>query len=260
LVATTTAERPLVVRETRQSMHRLGVLLGKEPGALTIELATPMPMPASPAVPSTLPSELLSRRPDLRRAERELAAAAARVGVARADLFPRFSLRGNFGRRSDDFGALGSLTGQFWSLVPGVRWPLLSGGRIRANIGVQDARQEQASREYEQAILIALQEVADALVTHAREQDRLTALQTARTANRRALDVSLDRYTGGLENFLSVLDAQRSVYESEGALVRSESSLALGVIAVYKSLGGGWTPDTVPTREPESSSGERGSR
>jgi NodT family efflux transporter outer membrane factor (OMF) lipoprotein len=195
-----------------------------------------------PELPATLPSELLSRRPDLRRAERELAAATARVGVARADLFPRFAILGSFGRLSDEIGDLGSFTSQFWTLIPGVRWPILSGGRIRANIRAQDARQAQAAHAYEQAVLVALREVADALVAHDRQRERQESLRTAVAANRRALRVSIQRYTSGLENFLSVLDAQRAVYAADDALVESERNGALSMIAVYKALGGGWQP------------------
>jgi outer membrane protein, multidrug efflux system len=223
-------------------MYRLAVLLGKEPGALAPELETPQPIPAAPPeVPPTLPSELLSRRPDLRRAERELAAATALVGVARADLFPRFSIVGSFGRRSDDAGDLGSGASQFWSVIPAVRWPIFSGGRIRASIRVQGARQEQALLQYEKSILTALEEVENALAAHSRERARQESLRAAVEANRRALDLATERYTGGLESFLSVLDAQRSVYAAEDELVQSERNAAVSLVAVYKSLGGGWS-------------------
>jgi outer membrane protein, multidrug efflux system len=242
LVATTTSERPVVVREAGEAVHRLGVLLGEGPDALAEALAPPAAIPfAPPELPAALPSELLSRRPDVRHAERELAAATARIGVARADLFPRFAILGRFGHLSDEPGDLPALRSQFWSFVPGVRWPILSGGRIRANIRLQTARQEQAQKTYEKTIVTALQEVADALLAHNRELDRQTALRTAFAANRRALDVSLERYTGGIESFLSVLDAQRSVYAVEDALAQSERNLAVSLIAVYKSLGGGWS-------------------
>ena len=243
LLATTTSERPVVIRQAGEAVHRLGVLLGEGPDALAEALAPPAAIPfAPPELPAVLPSELLSRRPDVRHAERELAAASARIGVARADLFPRFAILGRFGHLSDEPGDLPAHRSQFWSFVPGVRWPILSGGRIRANIRVQTARQEQAQKTYEKTIVTALQEVADALLAHNRELDRQAALRTAIAANRRALDVSLERYTGGIESFLSVLDAQRSVHAVEDALAQSESNLGVSLIAVYKSLGGGWSP------------------
>jgi NodT family efflux transporter outer membrane factor (OMF) lipoprotein len=244
LLRATEAERPVLGRRARQAVYRLGVLLGKEPGTLAAELEVPGAIPpVPPEIPLSLPSELLSRRPDLRRAERELAAATARVGVARADLFPRFSILGSFGRLSEDAGDLGSGTSQFWRVIPMVRWPILSGGRIRANVRVQDARQEQALQQYEKAILTALEEVENALSAHSREQARRDSLRASVAANSRALDLATDRYTSGLESFLSVLDAQRAVYAAEDHLVQSERSVAVDLVALYKALGGGWSPE-----------------
>lgn len=242
LLQATESQRPVLDRLARQAMYRLAVLLGQQPGALVAELASPEAIPPSPPqIPELLPSELLSRRPDLRRAERELAAATARVGVARADLFPRFSIIGGFGRLSEEAGDLSSGASQFWRVIPLVRWPIFSGGRIRANIKVQDARQEQALRQYEKSILIALEEVENALSAHARERVRQESLRAAVAANRRALDLATERYSSGLESFLSVLDAQRSVYFAEDQLVQSERTAAVSLVAVYKSLGGGWS-------------------
>ncbi len=254
LLATTTAHRPALERHARETVHRLGVLLGREPAALLAELDEPRPIPAAPPeVPGSLPSELLARRPDLRRAERELAAATARVGVARADLFPRFSIVGGFGRLSRDASDLDSGKSQFWSFVPGFRWPILSGGRIRANIRVQNARQEQALLRFEKAVLAALEEVENALVAHARERLRQDALREAVAAERTALELATHRYTGGLESFLSVLDAQRAVFAAEDHLAQSETNGALTLIAVYKALGGGWSvhEDALPAEPAE---------
>jgi outer membrane protein, multidrug efflux system len=245
LLATTTAQRPLLEQLAKQAVHRLGVLVGKDPGALAAELEPQAPIPpVPPELPLVLPSELLSRRPDLRRAERELAAATARVGVARADLFPRFSILGAFGRRSEDVSDLSSNLSHFFTVIPGVRWPILSGGRIRANIRVQNARQEQALDDYEKAVLTALEEVENALLAYSREGARRDALRDAVTAEHRALDLATERYTGGLENFLSVLDAQRTLFAAEDQLVQSETSTVVAIITLYKTLGGGWSLDT----------------
>jgi len=250
LLSTNDAQRPALERSARQAIYRLGVLLGTPPETLIPELETPAAIPeVSPEVPPMLPSELLSRRPDLRRAERDLAAATGRVGVARADLFPRFVIAGSLGRRSEDAGDLASGISQFWTILPIVRWPILSGGRIRANIRVQDAREEQALRQYEKAVLAALEEVENALSTHARERRRQESLRDSVEANQRALDLATDRYTSGLEGFLSVLDAQRSVFAAQSQLVDAQRSAVVGLIAVYKSLGGGWTPETATGRE-----------
>ncbi|MGE3373902.1 MAG: efflux transporter outer membrane subunit [Vicinamibacteria bacterium] len=242
LVATTAARRPALERFARQSSYRLAVLIGLPPVALVPELERPGPLPtAPPELPAALPSELLSRRPDLRQAERELAAATARIGVARADLFPRFSILGGFGRRSEDAGDLGKGSSRFWGLVPGVRWPIFSGGRIRANIRVQDARAEQALYRYERAVLTALEEVENAISAHTREHRRREFLRASVASERRALELATERYTSGLESFLSVLDAQRSVYAAEDRLVQSDRNVGVGLVALYKSLGGGWS-------------------
>jgi NodT family efflux transporter outer membrane factor (OMF) lipoprotein len=240
LLAATAAQRPALEILRRQSVFRLGVLLGGDPQALLAELEAPGAIPPSPPeVPLALPSELLSRRPDLRRSERELAAATARIGVATADLFPRFKIAGSFGRRSNDIGELNA-SNQFWSAGLGFQWPIFAGGRIRANIRVHEARQEQALLQYEKAILIALEEVENALSAHGRELRRQESLRASVAANRRALELATERYTSGLENYLAVLDAQRSVYSAEDQLVQSERNAAVTLIAVYKALGGGW--------------------
>lgn len=238
------SERPVLEKTAWQAIYRIGVLLGREPESLARTLEAPGPLPpVPPEVPPTLPSELLLRRPDLRRAERELAAATARVGVARADLFPRFSITGNFGRLSEDAGDLGSATSGFWAIVPGIRWPILSGGRIRANIRVQNARQEQMLHTYEQAVLSALEEVENALSAHTRERRRRETLGASVVASRRAVELATERYVSGLESFLSVLDARRSLYAAEDRFVQSETTVVSTLIAVYKALGGGWDPD-----------------
>ena len=241
LLETTRSRRPELERLAKRAIYQLDVLLGQEPGTIASELELPTALPPQPPdLPDVLPSELLSRRPDLRRAERDVAAATARVGVARSELFPRFSIAGTFGRRSQDALDLGSTGSQFWFLVAGVRLPILSGGRIRANIQVHDARQEEAVRQYEKAVLIAVEEVENALSSQTREQRRLEALRASVAANRRALDLATERYTGGLENFLSVLDAQRAVYGAEDGVAQSETNGMVSLIALYKALGGGW--------------------
>jgi NodT family efflux transporter outer membrane factor (OMF) lipoprotein len=240
LVAATAAQRPVFEVLRRQSAFRIGVLLGRDPEALLGELDAPHSFQTpSLDVPAALPSELLTRRPDLRRSERELAAATARIGVAKADLFPRFNLVGSFGRRSSEISGLNAAS-QFWSFGAFFQWPIFAGGRILANIHVQEARQEQALLQYQRSILLALEEVENALSAHAREQRRQDSLRASVAANRRALELATDRFTSGLESFLSVLDAQRSVYAAEDELVQSDRNVALALIAVYKALGGGW--------------------
>jgi len=241
LVSTTQAQVPVLETSTKQAIHRIGVLLGEHPGALIPELAKEAPIPLHPpGVPVGLPSDLLRRRPDIRRAERELAVSTARIGVATADLFPRFSLTGAFGGRSDLIGDLATGPGRFWGFGPSVRWPVFAGGRIRANIQAQNARQEQALALYEKTVLTSMEEVENALVAYSQEQERRFLLAKSAEANRRAADLAESRYSAGLEDFLSVLDAQRSLYASQDQLAQSEKAVEVNVIGLYKALGGGW--------------------
>src|SRR5262249_20595128 len=226
-LATTQSQVPTLETAMRQTMYRLGVLLGQIPEALLEELSPERPIPPIPReVVVGLPSELLRRRPDVRRAERELAAATARIGVATADLFPRFSLTSNLlGLQSEDLGDLFLASSRFWTLGPVLSWPIFDAGRIRANIEVQNAREEQALAHYEQVVLTALEEVEDALVAYTREQGRRHALTTAVEANQHAVELANERYTKGLGDFLNVLEAQRALYLSEDQLVQSESTV-----------------------------------
>jgi NodT family efflux transporter outer membrane factor (OMF) lipoprotein len=191
-------------------------------------------------VPLGLPSDLLRRRPDLRRAERELAAATARVGVARADRFPKFTLTGALGRSSQESGSLFESKSGFWSLGLGLDWPLFSGGRLAAEEEAADARSEQALRAWEQAVLVALQEAHDALTGFGREQERRASLEQAASAQREAAALARERHAAGLSDFLEVLDAERSLLSAEDELALSEQALAANAVRLYKALGGGW--------------------
>jgi NodT family efflux transporter outer membrane factor (OMF) lipoprotein len=240
-VNATAAEIPILAALSKQAVHRLDVLLGVHPGALWMELSADAPIPALPPEAHVgMPSELLRRRPDIRRAERQLAAASAEVGVATADLYPKFSLSGIFGVTSISAGDWVSAPSRFWTIGPTVRWPLFDAGRIRANIEVRNARQEQALTAYEKAILLALEEVENALVNYATEQMRYRSLLNAVAANRRALALADELYRNGLVDFLNVLDSQRSLYGAEDDLTRSEATMATNLVALYKALGGGW--------------------
>jgi outer membrane protein, multidrug efflux system len=249
LVAGSESALPVIETNIKASLHRLAVLLGEEPNALKRELEASRPIPVhGPEVPLGLPSELLRRRPDIRRAERQLAAATARVGVATADLFPRFSLTGALGLQSDQLRDLGSWDSRFWSIGPSVSWPVLDFGRIRSNIRVQDARAEQALVTYQRSVLVALEDVENALVRYAKEQTRRQYLQEAVVANRRAVELGQELYTRGLVDFLSVLESQRQLFQSEDQLVQSEQLVAAQLVALYKALGGGWMIEQ-PTAE-----------
>jgi multidrug efflux system outer membrane protein len=241
LLANTRAQVPTLESGARQSIHGLSVLLGQGPAALLEELSPVTPIPAAVLNGTVgLPSELLRRRPDVRRAERELAATTARIGAAAADLFPRFSLTGIFGLQSLDLSDLAEWPSRFWTTGAAISWPVFDAGRIRANIQVQDARQEQALARYERTILRSLEEVENALVGYAREQERRSLLVEAVQADREALELANERYTAGLTDFLNVILAQRALYVSQDALAQSEIAVIVNLIALYKALGGGW--------------------
>jgi len=241
LLSTTRAVVPTLETALATSVHRLGVLLGQTPESLETELSVVAPMPAAPPqVPVGLPSELLLRRPDVALAERQLAAATANIGVAKADLFPKFSLTGAAGFQSvsaSDWFTAGS---KFWSLGPTVQWNIFDAGRIRANIQVQNARQEQALANYENTALSAFEDVENALTAYAKEQIRRQQLAAAVKSSEESLRLANQLYANGLSNFINVLDAERSLYQAQDALVQSDCTISANLIALYKSLGGGW--------------------
>ncbi len=241
LLATTQSEIPSLENPMKQAIHRIGILLGQRPGELLTELTKESQIPHTPVtVPVGLPSDLLRRRPDVRRAERELAAATARIGMATADWFPRFSLTGSFGFQTEDINAFSITRSRLWSFGPTVRWPIFDAGRIRANIRAQNARQEQALLNYEKAVLTSLEDVENALVAYTAENIRRKNLTEAVNANRRAVELANELFSKGLVDFLNVLDAERSLCKSEEELVRNERTVSLNLVILYKALGGGW--------------------
>jgi multidrug efflux system outer membrane protein len=223
------------------SAHRIGVLLGKPPGALRSQLQTAEPIPATPPeVPIGLPSELLRRRPDIRRAEAEIGAQTARLGVARSELYPKFQLTGLLGRTATTPGGLTLGLGNFFSIGPSIRLPIFNAGRIKSNIKAQDARLDQAILLYEDTLRRSLEEVENSLTSYEREREQRAQLEKAVASNRRSVELSRELYVAGLSDFLSVLEAQKALYASENQLAQSEAAVAINLVAVYKALGGGW--------------------
>jgi outer membrane protein, multidrug efflux system len=200
--------------------------------------------PPPPRVPVGLPSELLRRRPDVRAAERDLAAATARIGVATADLWPRFSLTGALGLSAEHSSDLADGDSRFWSLGGGLRWPLLDGGAIRATIELSDARAQDALLAWRQVALAAFAETADALVALGREQERRALLAERADAQRRAEKLAHELHDAGLLDFLDVLIAQAARLAAEDDLALSELALSQDYVALCKALGGGW--DALP--------------
>jgi NodT family efflux transporter outer membrane factor (OMF) lipoprotein len=245
LLATTRAEVPTLESSLQASIYRLGILLGQPPGALLAELSAVAPIPiAPPEVPVGLPSDLLQRRPDVQQAERELAAATAQIGVATADLYPKFSLTGTFGYESVSASDWFAGASKFWSLGPTVQWNLFDAGRIRANIKAQNARQEEALAGYEKTMLSAFEDVENALVGYGKEEVRRRSLEDAVRSSQESLHLANQLYGKGLANFINVLDAERSLYQAQDQLVQSERNVILNLIKLYKALGGGWDTAT----------------
>ena len=241
LLATTRAQIPALQVAIQQSIHRLGVLAGDPPSTFVETLSADQPIPNA-ALGSEIgfPSELLRRRPDIRRAERELEATTARIGVATADLFPRITLTGRLATQGLDFSDLGKNAGLFWAAGPTISWPVFDAGRIRANIKVQGALQEQALARYEQVILTSLEEVENTLVAYTKELVRQRWLAESVEANNNAVEIANERYLSGLDNYLSVVLTQRALYNAQDQLAHSQTALSSQVIALYKALGGGW--------------------
>jgi multidrug efflux system outer membrane protein len=240
-VATTQSQIPLLETSAQQTIYALSVLLGLEPSSLRAELfpAGSIP-PTPPAVPAGLPYDLLERRPDILRAEAQFHAAVAQVGVATADLFPKFNLTGSGGMQNLTQGSLGNTASVIWSLGPSVTFPIYNAGKIRANIKVQQEAAQQALLAYRQAVLTALQDVESALIAYAKDQQHRAALDNAVKSNETAVDLSLKLYTAGEIEFLNLLTTQRNLYTSEDALVQADRAIDADLIALYKALGGGW--------------------
>ena len=242
----TNAVVPTLLSGIDISIHRLSVLLGEEPGALRSELEKTSPIPsAGPEVDVGLPSDLLERRPDIRRSEAQLAAATARIGEAKADLFPRFVLTGTAGRQATQLHDLMLGAGNFFSAGPGISLPLFTGGRIRSNIAVQTSRQREALIGYQSTVLNALEEVENALVGYSQEQERRDRLNEAVSHSQLAVDLATEQYKAGLVDFLSVLDAQRDLYANEDQLVQSQTTVTTNLVGLYRALGGGWSASSV---------------
>lgn len=236
----TRSQLPVYETAMKQSVHALAVLLGKEPGALLYLLKDEGRVPATEAkIVADLPSELLRRRPDIRRAERQLAAATAQVGVATADLYPKVNLSAFLGlqnMRISDFTPVG----KSWSMASSLTLPIFNWGRIRANIDSQETRREQSLLAYQSAVLNAFREVEDTLVAYAKEQERRASLAQSVEASQLAVSLAEERYRRGLTAFLDVLETQRALYQAQSNLVASEAQVSTDLVALYKALGGGW--------------------
>ena len=239
--ATTLATIPPLQANLKRLTHALSTLVAEEPDALAGELATVRPLPvAPPEVPVGLPSQLVERRPDIRAAERGIAAANAQIGVATADLFPKFALIASAGLDSSQPQNLFDWGSRYFLLSPTVTWRIFDAGKIMANISLQKANEQEAELQYRNTILKALQEVEDSLVAYATEQTHRADLREAFNQDSEALGLARQQYDHGLVDFLSVLDAERTKLAAEDDLAQSSQRITTDLVALYKALGGGW--------------------
>jgi len=219
--------------------YNIAVLLGQDPDELSAELDKPGLIPALPAkVEPGLPLDLLKRRPDIQVAERQLAAATARIGVATADLFPRVALTAGVGTQS---ARIGNVPGShIWSVGPSVYWPLLDFGSLDALVSVADLKTHEQLVSYQSTVFAAVRDADSAIGNFAAEEERLQDLDVAMVASERAVSVASQRYDRGLTDFLNVVDAERQEYALENEYAASQQSAADAFVSLYRALGGGW--------------------
>ncbi|HSZ54415.1 MAG TPA: efflux transporter outer membrane subunit [Tepidisphaeraceae bacterium] len=257
-VATTRSQIVGFESLAQQQAYAISVLLGEEPANLLEELSPRERIPvAPPVVPVGLPSDLLRRRPDIRRAERQLASQTAQIGVATADLFPKFSLTGDVTVGGHRFQQLGNWGTRFWSFGPSFSWPVFDAGAIWSNIEVQKALQSQALLTYRQTVLTALQDVETSLTAYAQEQQRRAALADAVAADQRAVSIATRLYEQGFADFLNLLVAQQALYTAQNQLVLSDQAVATDLVSLYKALGGGWEIGEAAATQPASAGSQR---
>lgn len=250
-LASTRAQLPNLRAGLDESLNRLAILTGEEPGRIHQLLEKPAPIPAPPVTVAVgVPAEALRQRPDLRRAEQELAAATARIGMAVSDLYPKFRLSGSIGMDSVDSADILSAASRSWRFGPSFSWPLFDGNKAQRNIEVQSAQQEQKLLQYRSVVLAALEEVENALTAYVEEQRRHQALVEAVQAARVAAELSRNKYQAGLQDFSTVLDAQRSQLSFEDQLAQSSGAVCSDLVRLYKALGGGWQALAAEPSEP----------
>ncbi|HEX3486933.1 MAG TPA: efflux transporter outer membrane subunit [Micropepsaceae bacterium] len=241
-VEATAAQLPPLAAQRLALVHALGVLLGEQPETMEAELQATGAIPAVPAtLPVGLPSDLLRRRPDVRQAERNLAAATAQVGVAVAQLYPKFNLLGlasfasnslNGFFSSDNFSAAG---------LGLIRWPIFTAGKSRANVRISEEQQNQAYLGYRQSVLKALQDAEDSLTRYTNEQQRLVSLQNSIAAATSSYAIATDQYRSGLVTYLNVLTAETALLNAQDEAAQSRAALSADLVSLYKALGGGWS-------------------
>ncbi|NMY76059.1 TolC family protein [Pseudomonas sp. WS 5071] len=244
-LAAVEASVPQLQAQQVRERNRIATLLGERPEQLSVDLS-PAKLPAiAKALNIGNPGDLLQRRPDILSAERKLAAATARIGVAKADLFPRVSLSGFLGFTAGRGSQIGSAAANAWALGPSITWPAFDLGSVRARLRGADAEADGALARYEQQVLLALEESQNAFSDYGKRQQRLVSLIRQSESSRTAADLAAIRYREGTVDFLVLLDAQRERLATEDSQAQAEVELYRGVVAIYKALGGGWHVETV---------------
>ena len=246
---TTLASIPLLESSTATTIYRLSVLTGRLPDALAADLQVAEPLRDLPSLNAVGdPATLLRRRPDIRVAERSLAASTARIGVAIGDLFPKVTFTGSVGYNAATFGGLGKTGSDTYSVGPAISWAAFDLGRVGARIKIAHAQADADLATYEASVLGALEETEGALLTYGRAQSRRELLAQAANASERAADLARQRFQGGLTDFVNVLDAEREALIVEDSLAQSRTQTATSLVAVYKALGGGWVDEPLEAK------------
>lgn len=248
-LSTTLSTIPDFEAAVTRSILRLSVLTGQSPQTLLTELSEPRYLPALPTTqPIGTPEALLRRRPDIRIAESELAAATARIGVAVGDLFPRISLVGSWGFDASDSADLGNASSETYSFGPSIRWAAFDLGRVRKRIKQREAAADGALARYEKTVLRALEETDASMTDYAKSLIKQDHLHESASASANAALLARARFDNGVADFLTVLDAERTLLEAEDRLARTETQTATTLLAMYKALGGGFRSDARAAR------------
>ncbi|MBB4305247.1 NodT family efflux transporter outer membrane factor (OMF) lipoprotein [Rhodobium orientis] len=247
----TEANIPALRAAFHQAVHRLGVLTGKPPAALADRMNKPkaIPRPSWP-IPTGIPADVLIDRPDVRLAERQLAASTARIGQAEAERYPKVSLIGNIDTSARKFGDLGKSSSISWSFGPTVSVPIFNGGQLKAGVEIAEAQRDQYFLAYRSAVLTALEDVENALVALRQERIKHGRLASSVQSYRKSASLARSLYDTGSSSFLDVLDAERSLYSAEDALIASRVAITQDYISLHKALGGGWSGE-VDSSKPE---------
>jgi NodT family efflux transporter outer membrane factor (OMF) lipoprotein len=245
-LANTESEVPSLRLAETQAINRIAVLLGEFPQTFGADLKADKPIPIpSEEIQVGLPADLLRRRPDIRQAERQLAAQTAIIGVATADLYPSFSLTGTFHLEAMELSDMGDLSSRAYSFGPSLRWNIFDGNRIRNSIKIEEARTQQARVRYEREVLSAVEEVENAITAYMQESQRRNALERSTAASEKSVELVQSLYKTGLTDFQNVLDMQRTLFIQQDKLAMSQGQVGLHLIRIYKALGGGWSAETL---------------